>query len=137
MVWVLFSFRLETGLEVAVVSRPLLDRSPGVGLACRGVVVSGDLSTHNDINLFFDWLYWVRLMILVRTPFGVDSLGLDSDVVIGPLHHLEEPGTDCLPGRPELRSSLCRLVLAVESPPPVGTSFWRCPPGGRLPTARH
>ncbi|RRT57148.1 hypothetical protein B296_00030188 [Ensete ventricosum] len=68
---------LETDLEVAVVSRPLLDRSPGVCLACRGVVASGDLSTHNDINLFFNWLCWVRLMILVRTPFGVDSLVLD------------------------------------------------------------
>ncbi|RRT66563.1 hypothetical protein B296_00017268 [Ensete ventricosum] len=34
VVQVLFSFRLETDLQVVVASRPLLDHSPGIGLAC-------------------------------------------------------------------------------------------------------
>ncbi|RWW08030.1 hypothetical protein GW17_00028556 [Ensete ventricosum] len=75
MVRVLLSFRLETNLGVVVASWPLLDRSSGIGLACQGVVASSGQSTHNDIDLFLDRLCWTRLMILVGTPFEVDSLG--------------------------------------------------------------
>ncbi|RRT35020.1 hypothetical protein B296_00035875, partial [Ensete ventricosum] len=38
MIWVLFSLRSEIDFKVRAVPQPLLDCSPGIGFACRGVV---------------------------------------------------------------------------------------------------
>ncbi|RZR81764.1 hypothetical protein BHM03_00008059 [Ensete ventricosum] len=84
-------------------------------------ISSDDRPTHDDINMLFDRLHWTGSMIFVVAPFGggfvvldiatevpladqvlnlifevVELLdvmvGLDSDVVVGSLHHLGDRG---------------------------------------------